>query len=950
MSESLVTAYLGALGAMVSGPKALVRRAAVEAEDIDPALDVSEDGLREYISAADPNDELRVQLHIRLATWDHAPIEPGLWMGDTKPNTEMRRARIMKLLGLGDKTATDFANHFSIATDDDTVIAGKWEPWYTADLQRQRDFYWSRYVAYLRERRKWKAGAITRLDAATSRVLERFANPAQSKPVQTKGLVVGYVQSGKTANFAGVIAKAIDAGYRLIIVMTGTTNLLREQTQRRLDMELVGRENILRGFDEDDIEAAKNIDYFGDEDWIKGRFNRYGVRPLILGKPEIRRMTTRRFDYRSLQQGLPALEFERKDKTKPVWSLENLYSTDARLIVVKKNESVLQNLISDLKNNADRLEDIPALIIDDESDQASINTVDPEKQSPDAKKERTTINERISTLLQMLPRVQYVGYTATPFANVFSDYTDKNDVFPSDYLLALRRPLDYMGVDDFHDIDSSVPESERTFANSKERVHVRLIDDGDEELAFQRALDSFVLAGALKLYRQGLSPDEDRYRHHTMLVHEAAKKAKHKIRAETIKELWSRSGYTLASGMRRLRELYNSDFAPASHGLGSEYPMPTSFAKLEPLIGRVVRKIAPNGDPVLVINSNKEPDREELDFDGRSVWRILVGGNKLARGFTVEGLTITYYLRTVGHAEALMQMGRWFGFRPGYRDLVRLFITAKIRDAFEAACRDEELFRDELRQYAVMADGRPLVTPADIQPLVARHGLRPTAANKMRYAQLVEKRSQSKEPSSGYPALAEQEKLRNNVKVMTPLLRGASNRSTLSAGTRSFDAMTGKVSHAEMVEVLKQLQWRTDDTFKADLAWIKSLDDQAVDKWIIVLPQRRSDRGVTIPGLGTFSLHGRKIENDSLRGNSESLHRAGLASLTGRTSKTGCAIIYPVIDKDRAYEEIPHDRWPDGVVMAIRLELPEKAVPAGTRPLVYQVAAKRPTPTGNYAW
>ncbi|MEV6372540.1 Z1 domain-containing protein [Micromonospora musae] len=950
MNEPLVTAYLGALGAMVSGPKALVRRAAVEAEDIAPDLDVSEERLREYVAAADPNDELRVQLHIRLATWDHAPIEPGLWMGGSKPNTEIRRERIMKLLGLGDKTAADFASYFSIATDGDTVIAGKWEPWYTAELQRQRDFYWSHYVAYLRRRRKWKAEAITRLDAATSRVLERFANPAQSEPVQTKGLVVGYVQSGKTANFAGVIAKAIDAGYRLIIVMTGTTNLLREQTQRRLDMELVGRENILRGVDEYDIEAAKHIDYLDDEDWVEDRFNRYGVRPLTLGKPEIRRMTTRRFDYRSLQQGLSALEFERTDKTKPVWSPENLHSTDARLIVVKKNESVLQNLISDLRNNADRLEHIPALIIDDESDQASINTVDPEKQSADAKKERTTINERISTLLQMLPRVQYVGYTATPFANVFSDYTDKNDVFPSDYLLALRRPIDYMGVEDFHDIDSSVPESERTFSNSKEKAHVRLIDDGDEELAFQQALDSFVLAGAIKLYRQGVRPDENHYRHHTMLVHEAAKKVKHKIRAETIKELWSRSGYTLASGVRRLRELYDSDFAPASHGLGLGYPMPASFAELEPLIGRVVRRVAPNGDPVLVINSNKEPDQEELDFDRRSVWRILVGGNKLARGFTVEGLTITYYLRTVGHAEALMQMGRWFGFRPGYRDLVRLFITAKVRDAFEAACRDEELFRDELRQYAVMADGRPLVTPADIQPLVARHGLRPTAANKMRYAQLVEKRSKSKEPSSGYPALVEREKLRHNVKVMMPLLRAASNTSTLSAGNRSFDALTGEVSHVEMVGVLKQLQWRTDDTFKADLAWIESLDNQAVDKWIVVLPQRRDGYGVTIPDLGTFSLHGRKNENDSLRGNSESLHRLGLVSLTSRTSKTGCAIIYPVIDKERAGEDLPSGTWPEGIVMAIRLELPEKAVPAGTRPLVYRVAAKRPSPTGKNTW
>ncbi|MBB2944602.1 hypothetical protein FB565_004335 [Actinoplanes lutulentus] len=943
MNESFVSAYLSALGAMVSGPKALVRRAALEAEDLDPSVDVSEDRLRGYVADCDVNDELRVELHLRLAKWDNAPIEDGLWMRDTRPNTGVRRARIMELLALSEKTAAEFSTQFSIA-ENETLIAGEWEPWYTADVQRKRDFYWGHYIGYLRTRRNWGASAITALDTATSRVVERLTDPSQTLPAQTKGLVVGYVQSGKTANFAGVIAKSIDAGYRLIIVMTGTTNLLREQTQRRLDMELVGRENILRGADENGPDAAQRIDYLDDQDWIDDRFNRYGVRPTAVGKPEIRRMTTRRFDYRSLQQGLPALEFERADKSKPLWHPDNLYSTDARLIVVKKNATVLKNLVADLKSNADRLDDIPALIIDDESDQASINTVDPDKQPADAEKERTAINERISTLLRMLPRAQYVGYTATPFANVFADFTDKNDIFPSNYILALRRPFGYMGVEDFHDIDSSVPESERTFVNSKEKAHVRLLGDGDDEQELRRALDSFVLAGAIKLYRRQLGIND--YKHHTMLVHEAAKKANHKLRREAVRELWRTADYYRSAGLRRLQSLFDQDFVPVSHGLSLGYPMPSSFAELEPLIGQVVREIAPNGDPVLVINSdNKELDQEELDFDRRPVWRILVGGNKLARGFTVEGLTITYYARSVGHAEALMQMGRWFGFRPGYRDLVRLFITPKIRDSFEAACRDEEQFREELRQFAVMADGRPLVTPEEIQPLVARHGLRPTAANKMRYTRLVERRSRSKEPSSGYPTLTESAKLKNNITAVTPLLRAASTPENLTTATgRRFDALTGRVTQAEMVKALKQLQWRHDDTFKPDLAWIEGLGEEHIDHWIVVLPQ--SKRRITIRGLGEFSLHGRKIENDSVRGNSESLHREALASLADRTSMTACVILYPVIDKERGNEVLIEGEWPEGVVMALRLELPERALPVGTKPLIYKSVVKR-LPTAN---
>ncbi len=130
-------------------------------------------------------------------------------------------------------------------------------PWYTAEVQQKRNFYWEHYQNYLVKQRSWDPNAVAKLDDATAHVVERLTNPVNKNPYQAKGLVVGYVQSGKTANFTGVIAKAIDAGYRLIIVLTGTTNLLREQTQRRIDMELVGDENILRGVDIDERRSAR---------------------------------------------------------------------------------------------------------------------------------------------------------------------------------------------------------------------------------------------------------------------------------------------------------------------------------------------------------------------------------------------------------------------------------------------------------------------------------------------------------------------------------------------------------------------------------------------------------------------------------------------------------------------------------------------------------------------
>jgi Z1 domain len=941
MTDSLVEAYSSALAAMSGGaPKGLVRRAMVEAEDLDPEPDVTEPRLRHHLDICHQNDQLRIDLHLNLLRWDHASVDNNPWTKGTRPNTEERRARVIEALGLEASTAAALASHFPIAKGDETtVIAGPWDPWYTAEVQRKRDFYWGHYVDYLRTRRNWKPDSITNLDIATTHVVERLIDPSRAKAGQTKGLVVGYVQSGKTANFTGVIAKVIDAGYRLIIVMTGTTNLLREQTQRRLDMELVGRENVLRGADEDDPSAVHRIDYLDDEDWLKGRFVSHGARPFDIGRPDIHRMTTRNFDYRKLQQGLPALEFERRDHTKPLWHPENLFTSNARLIIVKKNSSVLNNLVKDLKNTVDKLENIPALIIDDESDQASVNTTDPRKWEKE-KKKRTAINQHLSNLLAMLPRAQYVGYTATPFANVFVDPTDAMDIFPKDYLISLRRPDGYMGADDFHDLDLALPESEKTFANSKEKAHLRLVGTQDEETELRSAIDSFVLTGAIKLFRSTQGIGE--FKHHTMLVHETMRTAIQKTRAEHIEELWRDGGYLSGGALSRLRTLFENDFAPVTAVYNPDDPTPSSFEDLKDLVGEVARKIAPNGKPVIVVNSDKAIEQEDLDFDKRSVWRILVGGNKLARGFTVEGLTVTYYSRHVGHAEALMQMGRWFGFRPGYRDLVRLFITPKVRDSLEAACRDEEHFRAELRQYAVMVEGRPKVTPLDIPPLVMQHGLRPTAANKMYNAELVERRTLTKEPSSGYPNITDQTTLDHNIDACVPLLKAVvGNWTTVTSGSSTFEALTGSVGHQEMVAVLRELKWATPKTFSADFAWIASLSPDVLDRWVVVLPQQKRGRRVNIRHIGDFSVHGRKVEREtSIRGNSESLHRRAIAGLPGKTSTSGCALLYPVMDVDRVGGEIESDGRPTGVVMAFMLQLPDAAVPTDRRPLVYRTIVR----------
>ena len=928
MTEPLVNAYRAALAMMqVTGPTDLHKTAAFVASGSgDEAGDIA---LRAHLVGTGPNDPLSMDLRLKLASWDHMSPDNG-WTARSEPNTQTRRSMIVDLLGVDSETANLLLALFPIAVGDGpVVIADEWEPWYDEALKTQRSFYWAHYAGYLAAEGKMDASAIADLDYSTDQVLERLSNPERDEAHQSKGLVVGYVQSGKTANFTGVIAKAIDAGYRLIIVLTGTTDLLRSQTQRRLDMELVGQENILRGVRQGDHDALEAIDYYYDDpDWT--RFLRHEVRPLEAGRPDIHRLTTRAFDYKSLQQGIAALDFERRERAFPFYHPDNIASSDSRLIVIKKNATVLKKLVRDLNKITARLGDIPALLIDDESDQASVNTSNPKKWK-ESQVERTAINRLISNLLRMLPRAQYVGYTATPFANVFIDPSDAEDIFPGSFIVSLRRPPGYMGPADFHDLDSEIPPAERTFEDSAEMAHIRLFDDDDPvkaETKLLEAIDAYVLSGAVKLYRE--TQGWNRFRHHTMLVHQAMKRAQHREQAELITKLWNAAGYYSASGKSRLQALYETDTVPVCRARG-HLPTP-GFEELLPFVAASVHRIGQSNTPVLVVNSDKI-EGEELDFDRNEVWRILVGGNKFARGFTIEGLTVSYYGRSTRSADSLMQMGRWFGYRDGYRDLVRLYTTPELYEAFEAVCLDEEYFRNEIRQYENLVDGKPQVIPSEVPPLVGSHlpRLRPTAPNKMYNAILDQRRTSDKEPTS-YPRLSDRQALSSNTKKFIPLLRAAADAgvSSITHDGRTFEVYRCEVSHAEVLEVLSALTWGNEECFKADLTWLKTLTNVQLDRWQILMPQLKNPRTAIIEGLGPFSLHTRASAEYLGVKTTVDDRRAieGLVRVPGSTR--GGMLIYPMVPT--SLETVAGaDIDPGSLVMAFRLTLPRSAAPADGR-------------------
>ncbi|MEU1020700.1 Z1 domain-containing protein [Streptomyces sp. NPDC005904] len=950
------------LESMTRRPRPFFEAATDIAEEDHPGVDLSSETFRALLVSG---DTALVDLWTRkLTTWDFA--DAPRWSQGTPARTDDRRRLIYARLGFEEdlRKALDAAAPVH-KEPGSVVIASEFTPWYTPERAARHAFYWPKYRGVL-EGKGLSAAAIAHLDTATDAVVERLADPERDAARQAKGLVVGYVQSGKTANFTGVTAKAIDAGYRLVIVLGGTLNLLRAQTQRRLDKELIGQENILGGADPRDPDTLVGIDYVGDDDeWDS--FISFGHRPSQQGHPDIDRLTTRDKDYVGLQQGIRALEFEKRNKRAPLHHPENLHHTAARIMVVKKNKEVLTKLVKNLKQIQGQglLAEIPALIIDDESDQASVNTIDPKKwEGGDPK--RTAINGLISQLLGLLPRAQYVGYTATPFANVFVDPGDSGNIFPNDFLISLRRPEGYMGVQEFHDLDSPISVTERTVADSQELAHVRGVyaSTGDDRL--QEALDSFLLAGAVKLYRaERDSHLEKRFRHHTMLVHESVRMAEHAELALRISTMWHSSAPLSTTGLARLRELYETDFAPVSEARGGDLPTPASFDELRPHISRA-RQLINRGDaPVIVVNGDKESDyaKSDLDFDRTPhVWKILVGGTKLSRGFTVEGLTVSYYRRKTQQADTLMQMGRWFGFREGYRDLVRLYIgreeilrpatatrpatTVDLYEAFEAICQDEEDFRTELTRYSAMVDGRPQVTPAQIPPLVSQRlpWIKPSARNKMFNAVLDEMRSHGTwvEPTA-YPKNPDD--LRFNVGLWLPVLKAlGSEQLTLTCTLEetgradSHEALVGVLSHEALLRVLCDLRWLEPGQFSPHLRALVGTEDgpAAIDDWLIIAPQQKSDRRPRVTLLDSpllsVALRSRR-RGDFFGAISEPKHRSAAKRVAGVPGsgdelveslvrrRRGALVLYPVIE-DEAH--LPSDGRldPRRVVMAFAFVAP----------------------------
>ncbi|WP_165837127.1 Z1 domain-containing protein [Phenylobacterium hankyongense] len=915
----------GALGSMQSGPKPLFRALKLSAslnfeqDDFDPET------VRDHLAGASAGDDTAGIFRRALAGWDAEGDEA--WTEGTARNSDERRALIYRQLKLADDFVEICERLFPphrLAPP--VVIAGAHKRWYTNEIRQARNFYWSAYKRQL-EAEGWADESIAQLDESTTSVVERLADPTSPEAFQSKGLVVGYVQSGKTANFTGVIAKAADAGYKLIIVLAGTLDVLRSQTQRRVDKDMIGQELLDR-------------DYVSDADWDK--FLAHGAKPSELGSFDLYRLTGPESDYRQLSRGVDALKFEGVDPTKPLWDRDNLFTAGTRIAIVKKHSKILERLLADLlllsRNNIGApLDQVPALIIDDESDQASINANKPAKDGEKQKQAPTNLG--IVNLLKILPRAQYVGYTATPFANVFVDPSNEEDIFPKDFLISLPRPEKYMGVSDFYDLEGS-PLDEATRPNERDYVRAVKGDDGDP-LNLQKAIDSFVLSGAIKLFRR----DADlKFRHHTMLIHSSARVADHKELAKAVRETFLRAGYEGGAGLKRLESLLEADFRPVSARREPEMAFPADFAALLPFVAECLSLIGDPSDSVLILNNeNKE---QTPDFDRQAVWKFLVGGTKLSRGYTVEGLTVSYYRRRAQTADTLMQMGRWFGFRNGYRDLVRLFIGTEekidkrglrkinLYEAFGAVCRDEEMFREELKRYASIED--PRVLPRQIPPLVPSHMLKPTAANKMYNARITFRNFGGQLSESTF-APTEPDVIAENRAAIGRLLAGAAfstaKLTAKLAGGRngSLTAKFATISPAAVVALLTDYRYFNprDPSGKAGSPMLAQLDflkrtgksDPEIDDWLFFAPQVSEPRAKDEFAGEEFGVvfRSRPDSGNRLSTYNDPIHRQFAEHITMKVAleepnpelsalrrpRRGVVIFYPITDTDKPAKPKP---------------------------------------------
>ena len=495
----------------------------------------------------------------------------------------------------------------------------------------QQDNYICFYTNNLRERKK---PGIKLLEESSKEIIKEIPNPEKSSEnYKIKGLVIGQIQSGKTANIEALVCRAVDFGYRFIIIMCGRTNALRRQTQFRFDDEVLNEQGFskLTNYDDNDFKrGSSDIDSSRD-------------------KPKI--------------------------------------------AIIKKIPSVLKNLREKFQDTPE-LKNHPCLIIDDECDDASIDTnANKEKFDP------TKTNAEIRELINSFNKVVYIGFSASPFANVFIDANNEADLYPSDFIFLLDTPEGYAGTKEF------IEKYENNFIitppNNSESIQQPL----------KEAIYSFILSCCI-VKECNISLPKNNF---SMLIHPSYKKVEHSKYEKEVKDIVK----VLKSYLEHPK--FYPNIKPDFKDLHKKY-FSFSTVSFEEIFNHY--KYFVSNLEIKKLNSEKLRDEDEdqrvLKYQEKDKVYIVIGGNILARGLTLEGLLVSFFTRESKgkhQYDSLMQMQRWCGFRQDYLKYTKIYTTKRLKDDLTALCDIEEEFRQDIKEI-FNEEG---ASPSIVMPKIKNH-------------------------------------------------------------------------------------------------------------------------------------------------------------------------------------------------------------------------------------
>jgi hypothetical protein len=534
-----------------------------------------------------------------------------------------------------------------------------------------------------------------------------------------KGLVLGHVQSGKTASMAAVMALAADRGFDLVFVLSGIHNALNMQTSLRFEQDL-------------------------------GTYNSYSAKRAIPGNYQ----NHKNIKLHAQQYGLSwdNLTPPKVVNDEVVGAMDAM-NRAAPMVnvhppafgVVKKNPAVLRHLIQWIKSNHMYLTGMRMLVIDDECDQASPNTADITNQD-----EKTVINRLVNNLINndYVKDVTYVGYTATPFANILNEPPGPKSLYPEHFIHALPKPSKHFGSMEFFGArevgsDTLAPMTILIPDLPAGRGVREVPEDHVETL--RSAIAYYACTCAARFYSRGITD-----RHATMLVHTSSRVDDHELWADKIVEILNEFRENPKLFQKLAFEVWNKEWKRLTQdrleeifGLDkTNFSATESFDSIRSYLGAVLDG-GDRSNPIVVRVDNSRPGRYERLYykriaDGTKPDPIIVvGGNTLSRGLTLDGLTVSYFARTITQADSLMQMGRWFGYRPGYEDLVRVWTTSATLSNFEYVCELEADLREQIKTLYEESDFNPsdvaLTVMTSPQMNVVRKNAMQAARNKAAY-------------------------------------------------------------------------------------------------------------------------------------------------------------------------------------------------------------------------